>query len=378
MCWRFFDLDPLPYHLVSWALHATNVVLLYVLLSRIVQSSYAAAVGALLFGFRANFADIYWSFGTIYELLACSLMYLTLLVWRRDLTYRRVALVCVLYVLAIKSKEMAIMLPFVLLLYEVCFGEGWSRKRLLSYSLLAVIGLWFAYLKVSAMGSSAPDHPYYMDLSVLTFGRGYGWYFDRLYGTGLRWGAWFIAAVILFCWMAFKRENRGMFFLGYTFAALLPVVFLVNHRFEVYWYIPFLGVAGLAAVLVDAIERRLRPRLHANVLAAAGLVVFVFLSALHYSRETRESAEFLESRRSLAAEYAAFVEGLQQLPQPRSEDTVYYKSFPRHLDSFSLMTSTQLVLRRTDLRVEIVKEFPDPCSYCLAFEDGNLRLNSKW
>jgi hypothetical protein len=66
--WRLFDLNPLPYHLFAWAIHTTNVILLFVLLSRIVGSRYGAAVRALLFGFRANFTDIYWSFGTIFEL----------------------------------------------------------------------------------------------------------------------------------------------------------------------------------------------------------------------------------------------------------------------------------------------------------------------
>jgi hypothetical protein len=353
------------------------VVLLYALLSKIVRSSYAAGVGALLFGFRANFSDVYWSFGAIFELLACGLMFITLLVWRSEATsYRRIAVVCLLYVLAIKSKETAIMLPVLLLLHDLCAGQEWDRKRALAYSLLAAIGCWFVYLKVSTMGGTTPDHPYYMDLSVLTFGRGYGWYFDRLYGTRLRWGAWLIASAVLLCWMAFRREKRGAFFFGYTFAALLPVVFLVNHRYEVYWYIPFFGIAGLAAVLVDVLEQRLRQRFPARALATAGLIVFIFLSIQHYSREMRESAALLESRRSLAAEYAAFVKGLQQMTQPPSDETIYYKSFPPHFDSFSLMTATQLVLRTTDLSVEIVKAFPDACRYCLVFEDGNLKLRT--
>jgi hypothetical protein len=379
ICWRAFDLHPLPYHLLAWALHAMNVVLLYALLSKIVRSRYAAAVGALLFGYRSNLADIFFSFGTIFELLACGLMFIALLVWCRGggTSYGRIALMGVLFILAIKSKEMAITLPGVLLLYDVCLGEEWNRKRVLAYSVLAAIGLWFAYLKVSTMGGTAPDHPYYMDLSVLTFGRGYGWYFDRLYGMRLRWGAWIIASVVVLCWMLFKREKRGLFFLGYTFVTLMPVVFLVNHRYEVYWYIPFFGIAGLAAVLVDAFEQKLRQRLAARALAFAGLIVFVVLSATHYWREMRESAAFLESRRSLAQEYMAFVKGLQQMPQPDSDETVYYTSFPQHFDSFSMMTATQVVFHRTDVKVEIVKVFPDPCRYCLAFENGTLKFMAR-
>ena len=376
--WRAFDLNPLPYHLAAWAIHAANVVFLYVLLSRISGSRYGAAVGALLFGFRANFADIYWSFGTIFELTACLLMLLTLLLYtgKQRNSYRTVILVCVLYVLAIKSKEMAITIPAVLLLHDLCLGERFDRKRVVAYSLLAAIGLWFVYFKASEIGAS-PQHPYYMDLRVLTFGRGYGWYFDRLYGMRLRWGAWMIASVVLLAAFILRREKRGLFFLGYAFVTLLPVVFLVNHRYEFYWYIPFFGIAGLAAVLVDAIERRLRARIPVRLIPAAGLAVFITIAAAHYSRESAESAAHLEQQRSISSDYTAFIGGLRKLPEPPRDEKIYYKSMPQHFAPDVLMTATQVALHRTDVQVEVVKDFPDSCRYCLRFENATLILNQQ-
>ena len=61
--WRGFDLAPLPYHVVAWAVHALNVFLVYVLLQRMLQSDYAAAFGALLFTFQSVYWEVYWSFG---------------------------------------------------------------------------------------------------------------------------------------------------------------------------------------------------------------------------------------------------------------------------------------------------------------------------
>jgi hypothetical protein len=44
------------------------------------------------------------------------------------------------------------------------------------------------------------------------------------------------------------------------FITFLPDVFLVNHRFAFYWYIPFFGISGFAVMLAnhvaDMIERR--------------------------------------------------------------------------------------------------------------------------
>ena len=62
--WNTFDLNPLPYHLFAWGLYTANVALLYTLVLRIADSSYAAAVGALLFSFRANFTELRHNFRT--------------------------------------------------------------------------------------------------------------------------------------------------------------------------------------------------------------------------------------------------------------------------------------------------------------------------
>jgi hypothetical protein len=354
--WHLFDLDPLPYHLFAWTLHVANVILLYVLLSRIVRSRYAAAVGALLFGFRANFTDIYWSFGTVFELLACLLALLALLIYTGRLRSRQLVLVGVLYLLAIKSKEMAITLPAVLLLYDVCLRrQKLDYQRKVLYAALAVLGISYGYTRFLGMSSESPANPYYMDFSILTLGRGYGWYFDHLYGMRLRWGAWMIASVLIFGLFMYMRERRGPFFLGYIFITLAPVVFLVNHRYEFFWYVPFLGIAGLAAVAVDTLEKRLHALMPARALEAAGLVLFAVLAVAHYVREKRTSAEILHNEQSLSEEYGAFVESLRHLPQPEPQGTVLIRSVPRHFTPEVLTSAVQVVLRRTDIRAEVVR-----------------------
>ena len=94
-------------------------------------------------------------------------------------------------------------------------------------------------------------------------------------GCRLRWGAWVSAMVFLALAFAYTREKRGLFFLGYIFITLLPVVFLVNHRYEFFWYIPFFGVAGLAALVTAAIEKRLSRLLPERALQVFGVIAFV-------------------------------------------------------------------------------------------------------
>jgi hypothetical protein len=354
--WHTFGLTPLPYHIFAWILHSINVLLLYLLLSRIVGSQYAAAIGALIFTFRSNFADIYWSFGTVFELLACLLVFLAILIYAGEFSYSRLLIVSVLYLLAIKSKEMAVTLPAVLVLYDCCIRkEKIDRKRLIWYAALGSFAVAWSYVRFLSMGSSSPTHPYYMDLSVITLGRGYGWYFDHLYGLRLRWGAWISGIVFLSLAFGYAREKRGLFFVGYMFITLLPVVFLVNHRYEFFWYIPFLGIAGLATLVTAGIEKQLRRLVSERAVETFGVLAFVLLATGHYMRERVTSANLLENERSLAVEYAAFVQSIRNLPPPQDGGAVLIREMPRHFTPEVLTSAVQVILRRTDVRAEVIR-----------------------
>jgi hypothetical protein len=356
MFWHTFGLTPLPYHTFAWIVHTVNVVLLYVLLSRIAGSRYGAVVGALIFSFRSNFADIYWSFGTVFELLAFLLVFLAILIYAGKFSYSRLLVVAVLYLLAIKSKEMAVTLPAILVLYDFCVRkEKIDRKRLAWYAAIGIFGVAWSYVRFLSMGSGSPTNPYYMDFSVITLGRGYGWYFDHLYGLRLRWGAWISGIVFLSLAFAYAREKRGLFFVGYIFVTLLPVVFLVNHRYEFFWYIPFFGIAGLAALVTAGFEKQLRRLLSERALETFGVVAFVLLAVGHYTRERAASADLLENEQSLALEYAAFVQSIRNLPPTQSGGAVLVQEVPRHFTPEVLTSAVQVILRRTDIRAEVVR-----------------------
>src|SRR5262245_2804487 len=49
---RFAALNALPYHLLSWTLHAVNTALAFFFLRHIIRSQYAAGLAVLFFAFR--------------------------------------------------------------------------------------------------------------------------------------------------------------------------------------------------------------------------------------------------------------------------------------------------------------------------------------
>ena len=99
---RLFGTNAIAYHVLAWLLHTVNTVLVYLVLRRIVQSHPGALVGTMLFACQAVFTDIYWNFGTIFELVSGLLFLVGILIWSSERrSWARVILATVVFVLAV-------------------------------------------------------------------------------------------------------------------------------------------------------------------------------------------------------------------------------------------------------------------------------------
>ena len=380
--WRGFDLAPLPYHVVAWAVHSLNVFLVYILLQRMLQSDYAAAFGALLFTFQSVYWEIYWSFGTIFELLAALLFFLGMWFAKTGLprSILSILVVTFIYILAMKAKEMAITLPAIWFVYVLLIKRERNAKRLIiRFSIPILVGIWFVYLKTSTMAGMIssiphnPDHPYYISLNPSDLVLGFGWYLNSLTGLHLHWAAW--AATSAVCAGAFLalRQYLAMFFLSYVFICLLPVIVFPNHRFAFFWYIPFFGVIGLAAwglkLLIGYLPKI--PSMHAKI---TGAMLFLIACNAQFQWQTGQSEKHIKWAREVSQEYRSFMEGVRSLPQPRPKETVYYNAAPRFFDETTILTATQVALRRTDVQAQVHRVFPAEAAYRVRYERGEVRM----
>src|SRR5262249_28248334 len=210
---RFAGLNSVPYHLLSWTLHAVNTLLVFLLLRHATKSQYAAGLGVLFFAFRTNFGDIYWSFANIFQLLALGLVLIGILLYERfGYSIKETLALTAVYFLAIRAEEQAVLLPLIWFAYELLIRRNLNwRKLWLRYTIFAAVMGWFALFKLITMHDVDPTRPYYLDLSVLTLGRGYGWYFNSFYETHLRWGAWFIVSAIASIAFAVRKNRWALF-----------------------------------------------------------------------------------------------------------------------------------------------------------------------
>src|SRR5262249_34036026 len=149
------------------------------------------------------------------------------------------------------------------------------------------------------------------------------------YQTSLRWGGWFTITALLSIIFAVRKNGWALFFIVFTYVTLLPYVFLVNHRFDLYWYMPFIGVAGLMAIFFGGLQRIALKTLPAGTAHVLLTVIFIAVAIGHYKHEELRSRPTRGYMRDVLNEYRVFFTDLRSLPDSTTLPMLYYTSTPR-------------------------------------------------
>jgi hypothetical protein len=123
--YHFFSLNPEPYRIVQLGIVAASIPIIYWLTRRLTASRSVAFLGTLAVSYHANLANLVFRGSFIYDVL-CGFFYFAALAYyihvrdkERYLRPTEVAVFLVLYICALNSKEMAVSLPLIGLIYEV-------------------------------------------------------------------------------------------------------------------------------------------------------------------------------------------------------------------------------------------------------------------
>ena len=323
-----WGLRPFGFHLTNVLIHAANAVLVFLLIRRISEKLGTAVVAALIFAVHPIQTDsVAYVSGRRDVLFA--LFYLA--AFHAYLSYRARAsrtwfvLFLGFWGLSLMSKEMAVSLPLVIFVWNLC--DQWNEaagswlqrsihafKRALIkdkwlYTLLAAASLGFGVYAIffqrasgRADGSGVEYWGGSLYATLLTVIRVHTWYLKQLiYPTPiaqyfgafdistslLDWrvvvalavvGSVLIAGVVLL-----KKERLMAFAIFSYFAALAPVSQIIPHHellADHYLYLPMVSFSLLLALVVDrASQKGRQPRLIAYgavgifILALAGMTV---------------------------------------------------------------------------------------------------------
>ena len=173
--YHFFGLNPLPYRIVQISILALSVPIAYYLALFLASSRSVAFLGVLACCYHPYVANVVFVGAFIYDVL-CGLFYFAALTYyvhiREKGAYLRplqLVLFLVLYICALNSKEMAVTLPVIVLIYELLKSPRWaSWNAFLSWSWRdaapALIGgaitAFYVYSKIRSIGPTAGSEPY--------------------------------------------------------------------------------------------------------------------------------------------------------------------------------------------------------------------------
>ncbi len=222
-----FGLDFPPYITPLFAIHLLNSVLLFLLMRKLAVKPWCALAGTAFFTLSAAAFDAYWKPMYIFDLLCTTLSLASILLY----AYRRWVLSFVAFWLAYKSKELAVMLPAVLMAYEYWFGE--RRYRVLIPFLLVSLSFGLQGILLNPN----KDNEYTFRFTPGALRHTVPFYAGRFLFFPLSGLALFVLALV--------RDRRIWFGLAAMSLLMVPLVFLPGRLYEAYTYLP-LACAALA------------------------------------------------------------------------------------------------------------------------------------
>jgi hypothetical protein len=269
--YHFFALCPLPYRIVQISILAASIPVVFYLSRCLTSSRSIAFLTVLALCYHPRLADLVFTGAFIYDVL-CGFFYFAALTYyihnrKKEHPLRPFQLLgfLVLYICALNSKEMAVTLPVIVLIYELLRCHRWANCKAFFHwswsiagpSLIAgLLTAAYTYGKTHGTGSLTRYDPYRPKISWHNFFTSNTTFVsDFLYLQRpitpmfllVLWGLVFI--------FAFLRRDRTLQLMAFWVVIVpLPIAFLIPLRAGACLYILLFGWAMIfARFIIDLI-----------------------------------------------------------------------------------------------------------------------------
>ena len=329
LIYAIVGLNPLGYHLFSVILHLANVVLVYLLVNLILKDRPTALVAGLLFACHPALTEAVDCISYNEDLLAAFFYLLAFLFCLKSSPNglksdrKNYILSLLFFLLGLLSKEMAITLPAIILLYDLSIKnevdpQSFSlqpilsaiKERWLFYSGYMAVGLFYLAIRfIILYNPEESTKPFFRSfLERIIFLPGHIFSFIKLsffpvnltadyvfsyphhfFAISNLMGLLFIAGSAGLCFFSFKHSKEIFFGIWWFFITLFPVYNLIpiyNPFAERYLYIPLIGIClALAIVFNTLMTKRLSETVPVKVLSSVAIIVILsFYSTVTISR----------------------------------------------------------------------------------------------
>jgi hypothetical protein len=272
--YEIFGLNPFPYHAVIVLLLFLNVILAYRCATILSGSRIAGGLCSILIAYHANMALLAYVPAFIFDVI-CFTLYFAALVYYlrircsgRTLNMRQILFLLLIYIFALESKEMAVSLPAMIMVYEVLWHAPersaksvliWLRTGALPALVTGFLTVVFIIGKSTGPEALSKNPAYHITVSLrqffetnLRYAREYfyleniHWFSMLGFGIPLLISVWIILAYIGLS----RRKNHLTFSFAMIVIAALPIAFLPDRAGAV-TYIPSFGWALITASLIE-------------------------------------------------------------------------------------------------------------------------------
>lgn len=333
LLYAIFGLNPFGYHLISFALHIFNVILVYQIAHVILGDKRSSAIAGLLFACHPVNTEAVNGISYNEDLIAAFFFFLALLLYMKLKTIapKRNLVLFILsllfFLLGLLSKEMAITLPAMVVLYDLTLRESVSREisvnRVLEvvqnrkYYYVGYLGISLFYLWLRFFAIYNPEEVEtqiwgrlidriiylpvvffdYIKLSLFPFNLNADYVFSyptRFFDVWPVLSLIIVLGLVIFSFFAFRRSKAASFGIWWFFITLFPVYNLIqiyNPFAERYLYIPLFGFCLVIAILIELGLNRFSFNRSAVLKTAIifGIVVFYSMISINRNKDWQDS-----------------------------------------------------------------------------------------
>ena len=288
--YAIWGLEPFGYHLTNLFLHIFNAILFYYFITFVTKNIRIGLFSALLFALHPINTEAVNAVSFREDLLSFLFFIFSLILYIKLDKYsgRRKALIYVLsllsFLIALFSKEMAVTLPFIIILYDWFFASNDGTKdffmrlksRYLGFFSILLFYIWIRFFVMNNLTAPPVKYPggdFYINILTMfkvfaIYIKGFFWPFDIHYVLSgdpslisyplLDSKAIVSIGLIIFCFAVaiktYRNSRKISFSIFWFFITLLPVANiwpLTNYMAVRYLYTPAAGLCFLvpAAIL---------------------------------------------------------------------------------------------------------------------------------
>jgi len=350
--YRLMGFHPMPFRAVCFALLLGNLWLLYRVCLRLTARREIALLATLLASYHAWLVNLYYSTGTIYELLCYAFYfaafdyYLGIRQAGKKLHGRQWAWFLALYICALNSKELAVTLPLCVACYECIWRRQAHDWR--GAALAALVTVPYVVGKLTGPDSLAANPLYRPAISPARYLHTFHLYLNVLfYQDHFFRDANTILLVVAMLGLAIWRRSRPLLFAWFFILfSVLPFIF-VPHYSGFFIYLPLAGWALYAATALTMLWDRVAKAIPPAVLF---LAVALALAPLH-AKESRRTMQVFTSAGLPTTEMTTQLQRVQPVVPKGAH--LFFQSDPFPPRTFSLVFLVRLFY--DDLTVEVAR-----------------------